>query len=537
MNGQTYVTAFTDRYGVGPEGQINDFISRRGDRLLLADQIDLNAMAARYGAPLEVAYCPQITLQVERMREWAETARARSGYAGDFIYAYATKANFAEEVVRTAISSGAHYETSAAADVAIAHYLWQQGILPSDRFIFCNGSKDDAYIAAIVTLRHAGFARVVPVIDDLDELEALLMLCREPLLLGVRERHAPADVDASHPGGERFGLTPDEIARVAERLRNTPHRLVMYHAMVGSQIEDADRWNARLARSAEAYACLRQRTPSLRLFNFGGGMPTSAYSLDFRFDHVGFLERLMTTLASVCNAHDIPQPTLVGEFGRYTVASHNVFIMEVGRVKRGQGDAPDWMLLNGSLMVALPDSLIVPGQEFIILPLDGWDRPVRPVRLAGRLTCDSDDFFPRPGSPPLLLPEPYPGQKIAFFGVGAYQQMIAGRGGAHHCLTPEMRRIIIERDEDALVVREIAPQNLGQIMGLLGYACETLELPAPQSERTPVERRVPREPARPPRSARRRNVPRHAPLPRYGSENREARIRSRVRGQGSEVGG
>ena len=519
MNGQTYVTAFTDRYGVGPEGQINDFISRRGDRLLLADQIDLNAMAARYGAPLEVAYCPQITLQVERMREWAETARARSGYAGDFIYAYATKANFAEEVVRTAISSGAHYETSAAADVAIAHYLWQQGILPSDRFIFCNGSKDDAYIAAIVTLRHAGFARVVPVIDDLDELEALLMLCREPLLLGVRERHAPADVDASHPGGERFGLTPDEIARVAERLRNTPHRLVMYHAMVGSQIEDADRWNARLARSAEAYACLRQRTPSLRLFNFGGGMPTSAYSLDFRFDHVGFLERLMTTLASVCNAHDIPQPTLVGEFGRYTVASHNVFIMEVGRVKRGQGDAPDWMLLNGSLMVALPDSLIVPGQEFIILPLDGWDRPVRPVRLAGRLTCDSDDFFPRPGSPPLLLPEPYPGQKIAFFGVGAYQQMIAGRGGAHHCLTPEMRRIIIERDEDALVVREVAPQNLGQIMALLGYACETLELPVHQPVRAPVERRVVREPLRLLRSARRRNMPRGAP-PRYGSAAR-----------------
>lgn len=530
MNGQTFVTAFTDRYGVGPEGQINDFISRRGDRLLLADQIDLNAMVARYGAPLEVVYCPQITVQIERMRAWAEIARARGGYAGDFIYAYATKANFAEEVVRTAITSGAHYETSAAADVAIAHYLWQQGILPSDRFIFCNGSKDDAYIAAIVALRHAGFTRVVPVIDDLDELETLLATCREPLLLGVRERHAPADVDVNHPGGERFGLTPDEIGRIVERLRHTPHRLVMYHAMVGSQIEDPDRWNERLARSAEAYARLRQRAPSLWLFNFGGGMPTSAYSLDFRFDYVGFLERLMRTLASVCDAHDIPQPTLVGEFGRYTVASHNVFIMEVGRVKRGQGDAPDWALLNGSLMVSLPDSLIVPGQEFIILPLDGWDRPVRPVRLAGRLTCDSDDFFPRPGSPPLLLPDPYPGQKLAFFGVGAYQQMIAGRGGAHHCLTPEMRRIIIERDEDALVVREIAPQNLGQIMGLLGYACETLELPAPQPERVPVERRAPREPVRPPRPARRRNVPRHTPLPRYGAERREARLRSGIRG-------
>ncbi len=529
MNGQTYVTVFTDRYGVGPEGQINDFITRRGDRLLLADQIDLNAMVARYGAPLEIAYCPQIASQIERMRGWAEVARERSGYAGDFIYAYATKANFAEEVVRTAIGAGAHYETSAAADVAIAHHLWQQGVLSPDRFIFCNGSKDSAYIAAIIALRHAGFARVVPVIDDLDELETLVAQCREPLLLGVRERHAPADVDADHPGGERFGLTPEEIMRVVERLRHTPHRLVMYHAMVGSQIEDPSAWNERLAHSAEAYARLRRQAPSLQLFNFGGGMPTSAYSLDFRFDYVGFLERLMNTLASVCAAYDVPHPALIGEFGRYTVASHNVFIMEVGRVKRGQGGAPDWVLLNGSLMVSLPDSLIVPGQEFIILPLDGWDRPAHPVRLAGRLTCDSDDFFPRPGSPPLILPEPYPGQKIAFFGVGAYQQMIAGRGGAHHCLTPEMRRIIIERDEDALVVREVAPQSLGQIMSLLGYACETLELPLHQPERTPVERRVLREPVRPPRPVRRRTVLRNTSSPRYGADHREMGSRSRSR--------
>jgi arginine decarboxylase len=83
-----------------------------------------------------------------------------------------------------------------------------------------------------------------------------------------------------------------------------------------------------------------------------------------------------------------------------------------------------------------------------------------------------------------------------------------------------MRRIIIERDEDALVVREVAPQNLGQIMALLGYACETLELPLHQPVRTPVERRVVREPLRLPRSARRRNAPRGAPPPRYGSAAR-----------------
>lgn len=503
MSEQTYLDYLQNRYGINATGMLTDFLSRRDGRLLLADRIDLSAMVARYGAPLEVAYCPLITEQVERMHGWAAAARERSGYLGTFLYAYATKANFAEEVVRTALAAGAHYETSAAGDLMIAHHLWRQGVLAPDRYIFCNGSKEDAYIDAIVALREAGYQRVVPILDDLRELDALLERCEEPLLLGVRERHAAETVNPAHPGGERFGLTSDEIALVAERLEGTPHRLVVYHAMVGSQIEDIDGWLVRLARSAEAYCRLRRRVPSLRAFNFGGGMPTSAYALDFAFDFAGFLERLMTTLAGTCASFGVPQPDLIGEFGRYTVAAHNVFLLEVGSVKQGQGDVPPWYLVNGSIMVSLPDSMIVENQQFVVLPLDRWDAPAREVRLAGRRTCDSDDIFPRPSQPPLVLPAEGKGLVVAVFGVGAYQQMISGRGGAHHCLNPEMRRIIVEEDGDALVVREIAPQSLDAIMGLLGYVREPLETmvqPAPVR----VERRAGREPIRQTRALRRR---------------------------------
>jgi arginine decarboxylase len=529
LSEQTYLNYLQDRYGIESEGRLTDFLSRRDGRLLLADQIDLNAMIARYGAPLEIAYCPLITEQIERMQSWAAAARACAGYEGTFLYAYATKANFAEEVVRTALASGAHYETSATADVLIAHYLWRQGVLPEDRFIFCNGSKEDAYVDAIVALREAGYTRVVPILDDLRELDALIERCDAPLLLGVRERHAIEMVNPAHCGGERFGMTAEEIAQAAARLAGTPHRLVVYHAMVGSQIEEMDSWMAQLARSAEAYCRLRQRVPTLQAFNFGGGMPTSAYALDFSFDYKGFLRRLMEELAATCAAYDVPQPDIIGEFGRYTVASHNLFLLEIGAVKEGQpstystrspstgsgtrqassgqvGSAPPWYLVNGSMMVSLPDSLIVEDQQFVVLPLDRWEAPARTARLAGRRTCDSDDVFPRPSQPPLVLPTDAVGMVVAIFGVGAYQQMISGRGGAHHCLNPEMRRIIIERDGDALVVREIVPQSLGAIMGLLGYAREPLEpiarsAPAP----TPVERRIAREPAR--AAARRRQSP------------------------------
>jgi arginine decarboxylase len=446
------------------------------------------------------------------MQGWAGAARERVGYDGAFVYAYATKANFAEEVVRTALNAGAHYETSAAADVTIAQFLWRRGVLPGDRFIFCNGSKEDSYIDAIIALRQAGYANIVPILDDLEELNAYLARCDAPLLLGVRERHVLRDVDAAHSGGERFGLTPEEIAQVVERLADTPHQLVVYHAMVGSQLEDIDDWMAHLARSAEAYCRLRRHVSTLRAFNFGGGMPTSAYTLDFDFDYPRFLERLMQEMSVSCAAYDVPQPDLIGEFGRYTVASHNVFLFEIGAVKAGQGDAPDWYLVNGSMMVALPDIMIVEDQQFLTLPLEGWDQPVREVRLAGRRTCDSDDVFPRPSQPPLVLPDvsradvatnarPY---IVAIFGVGAYQQMISGRGGAHHCLSPEMRRIIIERDGDAMVVREVAPQQVSAMMRLLGY--EAADARERSGDECLLTLDTPQTTSRP-------NSPRRAPVP------------------------
>ena len=510
MSKQTYLDYVRNRYGIEPEGMLTDFLSRRDGRLLLADRIDLSAMIERYGAPLEIAYCPLITQQVERMLGWADAARAETGYRAGFLYAYATKANFAEEVVRTALAAGANYETSATADVLIAHHLWRQGVLPDSRYMFCNGSKEDGYIDAIVALREAGYERIVPILDDLDELEALIARCRAPLLLGVRERHPANAVSPAHPGGERFGMTQAEIAQAAKRLAGTPHRLVVYHAMVGSQLEDMDGWMARLARSAASYCRLRRRVPTLRAFNFGGGMPTSAYALDFAFDYAAFLRRLMETVAETCAAYGVPQPDLIGEFGRYTVASHNVYLLEIGATKPSQGAGEPWYLVNGSMMVSLPDTLIVEDQQFIALPLDRWEAPAQGVRLGGRRTCDSDDMFPRPSQPPLMLPEEGAGLVVAIFGVGAYQQMISGRGGAHHCLSPEMRRIIVEQDGDALVVREIAQQGLCSLMSLLGYTAEPLETVA---RPIPIEaaRRDTREPMRALRPSRRRQL---TPRPR-----------------------
>ena len=83
-----------------------------------------------YGSPLELVYTPLITERVEQMIATFAEARAATGYRGGFIYANATKANVAEEVIRHALLGGAHYETSSSYDIDIARLLWQHGVLP-----------------------------------------------------------------------------------------------------------------------------------------------------------------------------------------------------------------------------------------------------------------------------------------------------------------------------------------------------------------------------------------------------------------------
>jgi arginine decarboxylase len=503
LNEQTYADYIRDRFGFDGEGDITDFLARHDGQLMLGGRVNLAELARSHGAPLEVVYTPQITTQVRRMQAWAAEARQAVEYTGQFLYAYATKANFAAEAVQTALAAGAHYETSAAADVVVAHGLFRSGVLPADRLICCNGSKEPNYLDAIRNLRRDGCALVIPVLDDLHELEALADF-ELPLLLGVRER-AAGNRDGTHPGNDRFGLTSEEIALAAERIAGTQHQLVLYHAMIGSQVEDENHFLATLRASVEQYARLRQRVPTLRYFNFGGGVPTSGYSLEFQFDYARFLGRLMATIRAVCADHAVPMPDVIGEFGRYTVATHSVLLLEVGATKAGQPDSPDWYLMNGSMMVSIPDAVLVDGQEFVILPLDGWERPVRAARLAGRRTCDSDDVYPRPHRAPLTLPETEGGMVLAICGVGAYQQMISGRGGAHHCLSPEPARVIISERDGRLVSRYVPQQDQATIMRLLGYQAP-MQLPSERpTTRTPLalhlRRRSYQRPARAERMA------------------------------------
>ncbi len=458
---------------IGPDLTVkNGRLHFAGVELLRLMTEPLPGRAEPLGSPLEVVFLPKIADQIRQMRSWFAEAMAEIGYPAGFEYAYASKANSSEEVTRTALAAGAHYETSSATDVEIVRYCLKHGLMPPDRWAINNGFKTPGsdYTKKLIELRADGFEHVMPVFEDVDELEPFIESGLS-FQVGLRQKidkHART-VDAIEGSDIRFGMAGPALREAARRIAAAPNlTLVMYHAMQSDAASDPERWLAGFRSSMGIYAALAKAHPSLHIYNWGGGLPAREEEMaDLTYPE--FITQLVRTAWEVSQAHGIPAPTLLGEFGRYTTAAHGLHLFRVLKAKDNGSQTP-WYLIDGSVMSSFPDAWAL-GLEFQVLPLNHLDKPFQRVRLGG-LTCDTDDIYPtRQGHQPLYLPVETEGLYIGVFGIGAYQEMLGGIRGAKHCLLPEASELIIEGFDDGGALRySVMPeQSYEDILYLLGY--------------------------------------------------------------------
>ncbi len=462
-----------------PAGQrFNSYLQAQDGRLAI-DGFDLaqlfldgdrNEVGRAFPSPLEIVYLPLIRRQISYMRQVFADAIADLGYEGQFHYAYASKANAAEEVVRTTLGAGAHHEMSSTVDVDIARLMSARGVLPPDRMVLCNGFKPAGsnYAANIVRLKDR-HENLIPILEDLNELPPLLESDHH-FDVGLRQKSygAHEDLQEMEAANSRFGMHLDDIWKAADYIQAAPNlTLKVYHAMVGSQIVDREAFVSWLKPPMEIFARLRKRYPSLSIFNFGGGMPV-AMTLDFDFDYHAFARLLLETMQEVCQRYRVPAPDIMGEFGRYTTAEHGAHLFKIIDVKDNNSDLP-WYIIDGSVMSSFPDAWAL-GEHFIVLPLTNLDAPFRRVQLGG-ITCDSDDVYPPKGSAsPLYLPADTDDLYIGFFAIGAYQEMLGGVRGSKHCVLPEAVELIADRGADGeLTFDVIAGQENAAVLSNLGY--------------------------------------------------------------------
>jgi arginine decarboxylase len=440
------------------------------DSELYFHNVSLMDIIKQYGTPLKISYLPKITSQIQKAKRLFNVAMAKVDYQGDYHYCYCTKSSHFNFVLEEAIKNDIHLETSSAFDIPIIENLAERGLLNKDRFIICNGFKRPQYIEFIANMINAGFTNIIPVLDNLFELEKYENEVNHKTKLGIRiasEEEPKFDFYTS-----RLGIRYNDIVPYyQEKIRHNPKfELKMLHFFINTGIKDtAYYWN-ELHKSVMVYCDLKKICPELTAINIGGGFPIKN-SLAFNYEYEYMSEEIISQIKSICERNEVPDPDVFTEFGSFTVGESGAVLFSIIDQKR-QNDREVWNMIDSSFMNTLPDTWAI-NQKFILLAINNWDVEYERVFLGG-LTCDSEDYYnAEEHSNAVYLPKfnDKESQFIGLFHTGAYQEAIGGYGGIQHCLIPAPKHVLIDKDENGEIFTKLfsKEQSYKSMLKILGY--------------------------------------------------------------------
>jgi arginine decarboxylase len=440
------------------------------DGELIFHDIPLMEVIKQYGTPLKITYLPRVRTQIERAREYFHVAMARYAYQSDYNYCYCTKSSHFSFILEEVVACGAHIETSSAFDIPIIEQLAEEGKLPKDRYIVCNGFKRAQYIENIQQLIHNGFTNVIPVIDNKEEIDHLADGLETPCKIGIRiasEEEPKFDFYTS-----RLGVRYNDILDYyREKIEHNPlFTLKMLHFFINTGISDSAYYWNELSKSVEVYCQLKKICPTLDSLNIGGGFPIKT-SLSFQYDYEYMAEEIVAQIKTACERHGVPEPDIFTEFGSFTVGESGAVLYSILDQKK-QNDREVWSMIDSSFITTLPDTYSIK-QRFVMLAVNNWNEEYERIFLGG-LTCDSMDYYNAEiHTNAIFLPKfshERP-QYIGFFHTGAYQESVGGFGGIQHCLIPSPKHIIIDSDGNGDYTTKLfaKEQSYKSMLKILGY--------------------------------------------------------------------
>ena len=424
----------------------HEYLSVKNGVLYYKD-INLLELVEKYKAPLEVAYTPMITEKIQYLKNLFAKKIKKYKYPQKYNYAYATKANYYSEVVLTALNDVDMLETSSAYDIGIICELAKKGYIKKGFTVLCNGFKNERYVQNLKFLLDRGID-VIPIIENERELGLVQSLTNYHINVGLRynsdfeSRIIKNNFAEDEAFNNRFGFTKEKMFEMAEKIKECKNlNLQVFHFHFGGTITSIDNYIKGFLNILQIYCELKKTYPALEYFDFGGGLPVK-YSLTYTFDYDYLVDEMVKTAKLICTKNKVDCPQLIGEHGRFTTADHSFYIYKIDFTK--EDNYKNWYIINGSLMNMAPDIWGIQ-QDFTILPINLLSNPHIPVCLGGE-TCDPDDrYFLNDSNVKLFMPTINPGQTlyIAIFSIGAYQEIISGIGGLHHCLIPEGNELVI----------------------------------------------------------------------------------------------
>ena len=432
--------------------------------------IDLMGLVEKYGAPLKFTYLPRITENINRAKKWFNESIDKNNYQGSYHYCYCTKSSHFEHVLHEVLNNDVHIETSSAFDVDIVERLKKKGKISNDTFVLCNGFKRDQYITNIARLINNGQHNCIPIIDNYEEINLLTEEIEGKFKIGIRiasEEEPKFEFYTSRLGIGYKNIVPFFNKQIKD---NKKVELKMLHFFINTGIRDtAYYWN-ELLKCLKVYVQLKKVCPTLDSLNIGGGFPIKN-SLAFNYDYQYMIDEIINQINLACQEANVPVPDIFTEFGSFTVGESGGAIYEILYQKQ-QNDREKWNMIDSSFITTLPDTWAI-NRRFVMLAINRWNDEYERVLLGG-LTCDSDDYYNSEQNMNAIYLPKYRKDKplyIGFFNTGAYQETIGGFGGLQHCLIPQPKHILIDRDKSGnLTTRLFSEQQKSEdLLQILGY--------------------------------------------------------------------
>jgi arginine decarboxylase len=440
-----------------------------GSHLTFHD-IDLMNLVETYGTPLKFTYLPKISNNISKVKLWFSDAIEKHNYRGGYHYCYCTKSAHFKFILDEVLNNNVHIETSSAIDIDIVENLKISGKITDQTFVLCNGFKREQYISNIGRLINNGHKNCIPIVDNFEELNLLSSAISNTFKIGIRiasEEEPKFEFYTSRLGIGYKNIVPF----FKDYIQNNPKvELKMLHFFINTGIRDNSYYWNELQKCLKVYTALKKLCPPLDSLNIGGGFPIKN-SLNFDFDYSYMIDEIINQIQITCTEENVPVPNIFTEFGSFTVGESGGSIFEVLYQKQ-QNDREKWNMINSSFITTLPDTWAI-NKRFILLPINRWEDTYERVLLGG-LTCDSDDYYNSEQHINAIYLPKFNSKKplyIGFFNTGAYQENIGGFGGLQHCLIPNPKHVLIERDEQGEIkTRLFRPQQTKEdFFKILGY--------------------------------------------------------------------
>lgn len=306
---------------------------------------------------------------------------------------YALKANPDPQIVRLIDSAGIGFEISAIGELDL---LLELGI-DARKIITSNPIKAPRFIEKLYQL---GIRRFV--FDSIAEAEKIVRWAPGS---DVIVRLTVENLESSWPLTDKFGVEPEEAAKLllqSKDLRLNPVG-VTFH--VGSQCEGTLSWDAALERAATVWHKAAEGGVDLKLLNIGGGFPA------YHGKDVPSIETIYGIVFKRITELFPPNLVLEAEPGRSLVADAGVLVGSVqGKAER---DGDNWLYLDIGVFNGLMEAVGKIPYKFS--PLTNNENDYVKWTVAGP-SCDSFDVI----ATDILLPDLAIGDKLLITPGGAY---------------------------------------------------------------------------------------------------------------------